>query len=68
MNNGNGTNYKMYAILDKKERMLKLNVAFNTIVKTNDEETAEVQESNVMYYFKIKKNGSLKFIQVRLAG
>lgn len=46
---------------------LSLNLAFN-ILKSNNEEAADVQESNVLYYFKIKKNGELKFIQVRLAG
>lgn len=67
LSDGKGTTYKMYATVDKKEMTLSLNLAFN-ILKSNNEEAADVQESNILYYFKIKKNGELKFIQVRLAG
>lgn len=68
LSDGKETTYKMYATVDKKKMALSLNLAFNTVVKSNNEEAEDVQESNILYYFKIKKNGELKFIQVRLAG
>ena len=62
------TSYILYSDFDKKERMLSLNFASNTAYKDDQGEPVDGGESNILYYFRITKNGRINLTQIRLAG
>ena len=55
--------YKMYVTFDKEDKILTLNLASETAIKTEDG-----GEFNVIYQFDVVNNHEIKFRQVRLAG
>ncbi len=68
LNDGKATSYKMYAIYDKANKTLSLNLASNTVQKDTSGEILDGGEFNVIYYFNIPQTGKIKFYQVRIAG
>ncbi len=61
------TTYSMYAIHDVEGNKLSLNVASNTVYKTNDGESDNGEFSEI-YVFEILSSGKIKFRKVELAG
>ena len=60
--------YTMYATYDKQSGLLSLNLAYNSMIKNEEDGSTDVEESNVIYYFTVQKNGKLFFKEIRLAG
>jgi hypothetical protein len=61
------TTYIMYAIFDKSENTLSLNLNSNSPYKTDDGEM-ESAESSEIYQFKVLSNGRIKFSRILFAG
>ena len=64
------TKYKIYASVNKKKNEIILNLATETAIEVNDRENEIIENSeyNVIYYFKIEEDKTIKFKQVRIAG
>jgi hypothetical protein len=62
------TTYRMYASFEKKTGILTLNLAYNQAIKDEEGNLLDGGESNVIYYFRVQKNGQLLFKEIRLAG
>jgi hypothetical protein len=60
--------YVMYVTYDKQAGLLSLNLAYNNIIRNEEDGSSDVEESNVIYYFTVQKNGKLFFKEIRLAG
>jgi hypothetical protein len=61
------TNIKMYATYSRKEKIVALNLSYNTPWKETDE-SIEGGESNYMYTFRILSNNRLQFVKLMIAG
>lgn len=62
------TSCRMYVTYEKRTGTLTLNLACNSIIKDEDGNILDGGESNVIYYFRVQKNGRLLFKEIRLAG
>ena len=62
------TSCRIYVTYEKKNGTLTLNLAYNSIIKDEEGNILDGGESNVIYYFRVQKNGRLLFKEIRLAG
>ncbi len=62
------TNIHLYASYSKKEKIVTLNLSYNTPGKEKDGVMLDGFESNVIYSFRILKNNRLQFVKVMIAG
>lgn len=59
---------RMYASVDKENKVLVLNLSYSYVEKDENGEVTDGGESTVIYSFQILKNGHLQFMHIRLAG
>jgi hypothetical protein len=62
------TVFNMFSSFDKNENILYLNLATKTPINREEADGMEFSEFNILYQFKVDKNGSIKFKQINLAG
>ncbi len=67
-NENKKNSYQMYATVNKKDNTLQLNMTSKTIENDEKEEALDSTESSIIYCFRLIKNRTLKFFQIRLAG
>lgn len=60
--------YQLFASVDKKTNILRLNLAFTGEIKDDSGEMVDGIESNVVYDFLIQPDGHLVFQSIQLAG